>query len=69
MLGDIVALGDSIRALCGGIAENWPLIVLGPQPHEQRQSSSPAVVQVLLGNLEFERSLHDGFVLRPLEFR
>lgn len=24
LLGDIVALGDSIRALFGGIAENWP---------------------------------------------
>ena len=24
VLGDIVALGDSIRALFGGIAENWP---------------------------------------------
>jgi hypothetical protein len=24
MVGDIVALGDSILALFGGIAENWP---------------------------------------------
>ena len=24
LLSDIVALGDSIRALFGGIAENWP---------------------------------------------
>ena len=24
LVGDIVALGDSIRALFGGIVENWP---------------------------------------------
>jgi hypothetical protein len=27
LVGDIVALGDSIRALLGGIAENWPSVV------------------------------------------